>query len=68
MVRQEEEAKQGAAAAAEEEGTGEDQCHWSACNRRLRATQSPNDLRVASMAIQQKCNCSTAHCWRFESH
>ena len=38
MVRQEEEeAKQGAAAA----GTGEDQCRRNAYNRRLRATQSP---------------------------
>ena len=38
VVRQEEEAKQGAA------GTGEDLCHPSGYNRRLRATQSPNNV------------------------
>ena len=44
MVRQEEEAEQGeAAAAAAASGTGEHPCHRSAYNRRLRASQSPND-------------------------
>ncbi len=37
MYRQEE-AEQG-----EDQGAGEDRCHQSAYNRRLRATQSPND-------------------------
>ncbi len=34
---------QPAAEGAEGEQPGEDRCHPSACNKRLRATQSPNN-------------------------
>ena len=45
MYRQEEQPAEGAEGAegAEEAKPGEDQCHPNAYNRRLRATQSPND-------------------------
>ena len=39
LYRQEEQAEAAAAA-----GTGEDQSHLNAYNKRLRATQSPNDF------------------------
>ena len=41
MYRQEEAEEPAEAAAAAAAGTGEDLCHRSAYNRRLRATQSP---------------------------
>ena len=52
MYRQEEEEEQEAAAAA-----GEDLCHPSAHNRRLRATQSPKYYMDGRLNIQTKYSC-----------
>ncbi len=46
MYRQEE------AEQRQDQGAGEDQCHPSAYNRRLRATQSPNEPNTHSVTVR----------------
>ncbi len=48
---QQEEAEEPAEAAAAAAGTGEDLCPLSAYNRRLRATQSPNDQAAVNLSM-----------------
>ncbi len=41
----------------EREDQGADQCHPSALNRRLRATQSPNDFQARIRQLTILCVC-----------